>query len=213
MTRYDIENELAESISEVFAEDFPELGTDIPVEEFWEEHEEKLNKAVYAVLLSAIMFGMEDFVSEAETPGVDFDSVVGVAQQWAREYGYDLVSGIVNRTRAHVRDAFSGFFNGTYDEEELLKKLSYWFGPYRAELIAITEVTRAIEQGRSYIISRILMKHPELAVDEYWVTEKDEKVCPLCSPLDGTKRGLAWTTPPPLHPVCRCTRRIEFRRR
>lgn len=38
-----------------------------------------------------------------------------------------------------------------------------------------------------------------------WLTAEDERVCPVCSPLDGKQFALKGRFRPPIHPQCRCT--------
>ena len=50
------------------------------------------------------------------------------------------------------------------------------------------------------------MDEPEIdgEWDYMWVTKGDDKVCPICSPLDGKILGVDFTLRPKLHPGCRC---------
>lgn len=103
----------------------------------------------------------------------------------------------------------------------------------RASVLAATEVTRAVsageeaarqdnasqreetteptrpgrtlgEAGRAALIPDGLMG--------FWVTERDEKVCPICQPLDGQAEPnwrAVFAAGPPAHPNCRCYIRYE----
>ena len=69
----------------------------------------------------------------------------------------------------------------------------------RMEVIARTEVLRAPNQGR-------IKFHQEVGVEKLeWMTMEDERVCPICGPLDGRRFATGRFPPQPAHPNCRCT--------
>ncbi len=70
---------------------------------------------------------------------------------------------------------------------------------YRMELIARTEVLRAHNQGRLKFHDRVGVRKLE------WLTMADERVCPVCGPLDGKVFVLERFPRQPLHPNCRCS--------
>jgi len=81
------------------------------------------------------------------------------------------------------------------------------FGQERAEMIAITEVTRANTAGERGAIQRIGQHTPVVALAT-WRTQRDERVCPICGPND-EKPESYWRKDYPLgpastHPRCRC---------
>lgn len=205
-TRYDIESHLASEISEVFWEDYRLLEEE-PDGDFWDKERKKLEKVIIPILIATALWGIE---LENKNPEISLDNVVMGAAEWAKNYSYDLISGLTEKSRIATQRAFFELFMGNISEEELKNRLSYWFGAYRAELISITEVTRAIEQGKDLLKEEILRQFPELRAVETWHTSEDEKVCPLCAPLDGTERGVGWFVPPPIHPGDRCWTTIEY---
>ena len=70
---------------------------------------------------------------------------------------------------------------------------------YRMEVIARTEVLRAHNQGR-------IKFHDQVGVQKLeWMTMEDERVCPVCGPLDGKVFDTARFPRQPAHPNCRCT--------
>ena len=70
---------------------------------------------------------------------------------------------------------------------------------YRMEVIARTEVLRAHNQGR-------IKFHQEVGVEKLeWMTMEDERVCPVCGPLDGRRFATGRFPPQPAHPNCRCS--------
>jgi SPP1 gp7 family putative phage head morphogenesis protein len=70
---------------------------------------------------------------------------------------------------------------------------------YRMEVIARTEVLRAHNQGR-------IKFHNQVGVQKLeWMTMEDERVCPICGPLDGKVFDTGRFPRQPAHSNCRCT--------
>lgn len=106
--------------------------------------------------------------------------------------------------------------------ETLLKRLAL-----RGRLIGDTEAFSAINFGRQlYYMEGVFTGALRQDTQKVWVTALDERVCPVCRPMDGlavpvdkqfevvfppprTKRGKkranAKLFVPPVHPNCRCT--------
>lgn len=131
---------------------------------------------------------------------VDDGIVNSAARDWARQYSFDLVSGIMDTTRTQLQNAVGDFFEQSMTFEELRAKLSRTFSPVRAEMIARTEVTRAAVEGEK-VIAEELQKQGVTGQYRHQ-TRNDERVCPICGPrhdqiiTDGVF--------PPLHIRCRC---------
>ena len=88
----------------------------------------------------------------------------------------------------------------------------------RSKSIGATETTRAVSNGRNWSFrywqrakntSEIDFNGKRLPAREVfpvWETEDDDRVCPICGPLDG-KPAEQWgifSEGPPAHPICRC---------
>jgi len=68
----------------------------------------------------------------------------------------------------------------------------------RIEVIARTEVMRAYNQGRIHL-------YRDMKVEKViWYTALDERICPVCGPLNGQVFDLDKIPPIPAHPQCRC---------
>lgn len=104
---------------------------------------------------------------------------------------------------------------------DLKKTLSKgrWFGKARGKMIAVTEVTRAYNEG-----NMAAYRESGVVTGKEFQTARDEHVCSICAPLDGKITELEGTfeTPfgienfqkPPVHVNCRCvlapiTRRFQ----
>lgn len=143
----------------------------------------------------------------------DVAQVNTAALQWATMYSYDLIKGLTDTTREVVRHAVVEFLTTPgLTVSDLRRMLEPAFGPVRAEMIAITEVTRAYAQATA--IYQQLLKDFGLEMVRVWRTSHDERVCPVCAPNEN-KPEWDWTHPdgPPAHPRCRCWTVLEYNRR
>lgn len=134
--------------------------------------------------------------------GIDWKLVNERAARWAREYTFGLVGQIVDATRTMLREQIANFWRDEQTIADLKESLAGLFGPVRAEMIAVTEVTRAASQGEQAFAEEL--RGMGLKTVLIWQTANDDLTCPICAPLHGTRQGDGWTDPPPAHPRCRC---------
>ncbi|CAB4193341.1 Phage head morphogenesis domain containing protein [uncultured Caudovirales phage] len=89
---------------------------------------------------------------------------------------------------------------------------------YRSESITHTELNRIVNSGaKSYwdqMARRGMLDYNTTLVR--WNTHPDEKLCPVCAPLDGTYTVIngqfdSGVVSPPLHPHCRCSLELEYK--
>jgi hypothetical protein len=77
------------------------------------------------------------------------------------------------------------------------------FGPSRVENIAVTETTGAASAAGEIAVDATVGRNEE----DRWFTAEDQRVCPICAPLNGKNRS-DWSRffpdGPPAHPRCRC---------
>jgi len=140
--------------------------------------------------------------------GIVFDPAIinTEAARWAREYSYDLVQGLTETTRDVVREAASTFVETSgMTMGNLRQLLRPAFGESRAEMIAITEVTRAYSEATNRYQAKL--GEEGLEMNRIWQTNHDDLVCNICGPLNG-KPEQDWpghlSSGPPAHPRCRC---------
>ena len=125
------------------------------------------------------------------------------AMAWAEEYSFPLVAQI-NQTSARL----TGFYLSRWASEptplwKLEQDLAGVFGESRARRIAVTETTRVYAEGarRTYV-------HSGVVSGIQWLTSNDERVCPICRPLNEQQGSLGNGLPgvglPPAHVNCRC---------
>ncbi len=212
-SRADNETAINEAIQPVFDDFADDSITAI------EKKEEPDYSKLAAALLAALMPQLSEIASEAamniaaET-GIEMDpaSVSAMASNWAQSYGYDLVAGLTDTTRASLQKTLSQYIaNPSMDMEQLKRLLEPTFGKIRADMIASTETTRAFSAAMDLYRGMLEKSYPGLKISEEWLTHRDERVCPICGALDGQPRAV-WEQQfpggPPAHPRCRCAKRI-----
>ena len=138
---------------------------------------------------------------------VDWELANDAARQWADRYAGQLVGGITDTTRARIRREVAGFTQNQETINQLGQRLSRPdgpFGPNRARMIAVTEVTRSYSEG-----NQAAWRESGVVEGKMWITQVDELVCPICGPL--ARRGCSLSgqfegglNGPPAHPRCRC---------
>ena len=85
------------------------------------------------------------------------------------------------------------------------------FDRTRAETIGVTETTALASRGYTEAADAVGEMTGEVS-EIWWVTAKDDRVCPICGPLHQAPRALwsqAFENGPPAHPNCRCTLDVE----
>ena len=196
----------------------PPAFSNIPAS-LWSEIEEQYRNAIDQVFRDMYRAQAQSVAGSAAGT-VDFTLTNEQAARWARGYSFDLVKGMTDNLRAGLQSAISSFFTeqGTTTGDLTARLQTLWGSKSRAEMIAITEVTRASEQAKPDVEREIKSRNPAIDFDVFWETDKDEYVCPICRPLQGTKAApggqfvhpiTGATYEPPAHPRCRCrTRRV-----
>lgn len=228
--RADLEKRLARVVGKALGEqrkqivdllgDPPNLDNLTPAT--WEALDASL-RAALAPELQAIYLEQARAMLEEDALGVDWALVNQAAADWASRYSFELVKGIGDNSRAALQSAVSAYFEQGQTIGQLEGQLVDLFGPVRAESISVTEVTRAASMGESEIVSELAGTGIEM--DEFWETNNDELVCPICGaahhkekdepidrePFNGKSWGEVYPDGPPAHPRCRCNKNHALR--
>lgn len=164
-------------------------------------------RALVIALTEASQGGVKLF-SQLVTIGINYTAVNTQAAEWARQYVGELVQGIEETSRKGIREAISAFVETPgMTIGDVINRLP--FTPARAQNIAVTEITRAYAEGNQRAAEQLKREYPDVRVIKTWYTNNDDRVCPICAPLDlreveynqAFERGI---TNPPAHPQCRC---------
>lgn len=140
--------------------------------------------------------------------GVDWTLINERAAAWASQYTFDLVTGLNATNRRLLQGAVDRYFRDGQTIGELENSIMGAFGPVRAEMIAVTEVTRAATQGERALMDELGAQG--IHMRPIFHTNVDELVCTeLCEPLNN-KEITRDEDYPPLHPRCRCWTNLEY---
>lgn len=132
--------------------------------------------------------------------GVDWTLINERAVDWARRYTFDLVRGLQDTDRRMLQQAIGAYFEQGQTRGQLEERILRSFGPVRAEMIAVTEVTRAASEGEQQVAKELAVGGIEMV--PIWQTNNDEIVqeCPICWPRHNQPITDGFF--PPAHPRC-----------
>lgn len=169
----------------------------------WERDQALFYEILHKLMLASAVKG----AANAAPAGVaiNWALINKTVEAWAARYTAELVKGITVTTKTATQAAIAAWIESGGPIDTLYSALEPLFGAERAELIAVTEVTRAYAEG-----NRVMWK--ETGADGMtWMTAQDEIVCPTCGDLagqsvaiDGQFSGGDYEGIPPAHPGCRC---------
>jgi SPP1 gp7 family putative phage head morphogenesis protein len=170
----------------------------------WQDEDDLLYSVLFPLVFGAALAGAQSALDglTAIGIGVDWGLVNKAARDWARQYTFDLVKGINGTSRQFLQQAVGDWIQSGQPIDDLVKQLEPLYGSVRAEMISVTEATRAFAEGN-------LTTWTESGVVDSirWMTAEDELVCPICEPLDGKEGSLTdgiEGQKPPAHVRCRC---------
>jgi hypothetical protein len=109
---------------------------------FWERVISQLNGSLLPFLSEIYMQQAETVLGELPV-GVDWALVNQQAATCAKQHAYNLIADLTEHSRAVVQESISSFFEQQMTRGDLETMIGRAFGPVRAEMIAVTEVTRA----------------------------------------------------------------------
>ena len=167
---------------------------------FWEQAQEDWRSNIQPNLEQIFLEAAQEVMGEFNV-GVDWALVNTEASRWAQSYSFELVKGITDYTRDALQQKISGFFQAPTTLGQLRESIAELFGPVRAEMIAITEVTRAATMGE-VAVTNLMESEYGIAMEAIFHTSHDDIVCPICRPWNG--KVVDSDRYPPLHPRCRC---------
>lgn len=123
------------------------------------------------------------------------------AAAWADGYSQTLAGQLVDTRRGFVSDAIRQYNDKGWTIDDFMAYLLFYFGVSNAAMIAVTEITNAISEAERQFAT-LLQLIVGTVLAGYIRTAQDDRVCPICAPLDGMLAAVAGY--PPFHHSCRC---------
>lgn len=213
ITRDELERKLSRLILAVdrsYLRVLENSGTRVPFD-YWIAYENDLRKEISIPLRQYIEQSFttySDYVNFIDTAGAveDIDTAMTRAIS-------DVAGSITRNTRAKL----DALIAQGLSEEEIIDSIALRFSSGHADQVAITEITRAEAQFSEALSSRLAEQNVTTQIR--WLTAEDERVCPICFPLDHKlKKDGGWISKgelisgPPAHPNCRCQTVVEIKR-
>ncbi|WP_013626592.1 phage minor head protein [Rubinisphaera brasiliensis] len=173
---------------------------------FWERVEKQREDEIAAALVLLFILAGDQMNRSGE---MSRKVVADRAELWAGPKAREIATGYVQHSRDRLKRASDDWQKNIQggDGAELKPPIKETaqdvFSPQRDEAISVTATTEARAAGGEVVSDLVGTKSP----DDYWQTEEDSRVCPICSPLNDAKRDV-WEAKfpmgPPAHPHCRC---------
>jgi hypothetical protein len=182
--------------------DPPDLAN-VP-QSFWQDVYEDRIASLMGVLLLGFVVGARQHGAE------DRSATAQAAQAYAERRAREVAQAFVERSQEALRAKGADWATRTSDpaketptKAEAREAAAEVFAPSRDENIGITETTSAGQAGSEWAVTQ----RGEASDEDRWRTERDARVCPICSPLESRPRSewqAKFPTGPPAHPRCRC---------
>ena len=205
---------------------------------FWIEEKEKFYRETENLIIALFLRGAIDGEDFLKPYGLivlmDWDVVNTNAVQYVQGVHRDIIDMITETTQDQVYPLIDEWLKSGEAMPKLIKRLEdVGYPEHRAEMIAVTEVTRAVNAG-----NQAAWESTGYITAKQWTTAEDERVCPVCKGMHGkiadikadfkldmsdvqgeddplgkflAKHGGQITEKhPPAHPRCRCSMRPVF---
>lgn len=186
--------------------------------EYWQNGWRSIQKDVEPVLLDVYLTQATNVMLSVGI-GVSLDDINHHAVNWARAHTEEVLremwssrQNITSEILAGARQVGEVVAEG-YEQgltiREITERLQPYYSPVRAEMIAVTETTRAVVEGEKAYVEQLERETGQRMIP-IWMTANDEIVrrCPICWPRH--EKPITNGQFPPAHPRCRCGVGWEF---
>lgn len=123
---------------------------------------------------------------------------------WAHDFAEDMVEKLDETTTMQLWELIPLWYESYQPTEGLIMDVRSIFADSRIQIMSVAALTTVI-----YEAARLLLTHVDEVDYLIWRTKRDERVCPICRPLDGEvsdEKGRFGPDllSPPAHIRCRC---------
>lgn len=152
---------------------------------FWRDEDTRLYSDTERLLIQLFVWGAVDGIDDLKGSGLEllfnWDTINISAIRWLRSVHMDIVHQINETTQKIVYPLIEDWLKSGEPLPNLLKTIEEaGFPEHRARMIGVTEVTRSVSAGKM-----AAWQSTGYITGKRWVTAKDERVCPICSALNG----------------------------
>jgi SPP1 gp7 family putative phage head morphogenesis protein len=163
----------------------------------------KFRDVLERVLIDSSDLGVTVAIDQLGSIGFDYTLASAHAREAASRYSYELVGGITDNTRRALQEAVSRYTQNGEPLQSLIDDVRPMFGERRANMIAVTETTRAYANGAQASYQEAGVRMMEIMVTN------DDITCQIClDRVEGDKRFIPVDAgdddKPPFHVNCRC---------
>ena len=122
------------------------------------------------------------------------------------------IGSIVETTRKGLRKAIEQISTGDIEQakQAFISLTASLYDTNRATLISDTVITDVIADVSDVYVKKLADQGVEYEI--YWRTARDERVCPICAPMDGKPKSEWGMLTIPAHPGCRCRPEIRLKK-
>ena len=212
--RKEIERKLARVLSKTLREELkklldylgdpPDLSK-VP-NEYWRTGWKLIAKHVEPFLVEYFIQEAMEAMDEVNIT-LDLAVINTDAVEWARRNSEKWLQDAFGKTYEGVSALVPQAYEEGWTTKELAKALERYYSPVRAEMIAVTELTRAQVEGEKAMERRYFEMFGEHLVP-IWKTANDDRVCDICNPkppnAPRNEMPIIDDFYPPAHPRCRC---------
>lgn len=168
--------------------------------DFW-QNESEVMVAALRPFLEQVYLDSARAMMGSTVSAIDWALVNQAAVDWASTYTFNLIQGLFQTDIGALQRALAAYYQAPTTMGELTARiLQIIASPIRAEMIAVTEVTRAAAEGERAIAAGLAKQG--IVMTPIWKTNNDELVCPICAPRN--QQEITDDIYPPAHPRCRC---------
>ena len=206
------EKALAEGIAAIYASQLPAIiravrAGKMPVLDV-------LNTQLRGVLIQVLQqVAAERALAEGAALGwgIEYDELLTNSETWARARADEAVRLTQRTNQARLQNIVGDVTSGAVLPEVAESLAQRLFNDRRAEGIAAYETSSALSEASHELANN--MRTAGITVIERWLTAEDERVCPICGPLDKAvddEWGSQFPSGPPAHNNCRCMLAVEY---
>ena len=142
--------------------------------------------------------------------GVDYEQELIEASTWADRQADLLIQRVSNTDHKYIERITNQVREGKITAEGAADMIAKAWGTARARLIAVSEVGYGLQNGSDRLQDSLRVQG--IKTVQRWLTQEDERVCPVCEGLDHTTEDV-WREIAPdgrAHAGCRCDTVVEY---